>query len=357
MTTRTLRKTPFLFIRGASLAAALAVAACTDVDAPTQPILPSASTSDVVEGAMADDAGAPAVHPTVQQAAARAASLGIQAGPLMAWHGGPIIPNPKVVTIYWSNSRIYTNGPTPGAVGAGTSDLSVVGYFLRHMGGTQFWSINSQYYDMPGGIKRFVPNSLQYTRFWANNTNVPASHASVSDAAIRAMVSAGITAGKLPLDANAVYAVFSGPTVNLGGNFGGSQGYCAYHNRFTYVVAGLTYTLKYAVMPYNADLVGSCTAVNSPGHSPNNDFAADAEVNTLSHELEEAVTDPRLNAWYDTQSPAQENADKCAWTFGTMYTTANGSKANVHFLGRDFLIQRNWRLGSNLSNQTGCSLI
>ena len=58
----------------------------------------------------------------------------------------------------------------------------------------------------------------------------------------------------------------------------------------------------------------------------------------LAHELEEAVTDPDLNAWFD--SKGYENADKCAWTFGTTHTVANGSQANMSIGGRDFLIQR-----------------
>ena len=66
----------------------------------------------------------------------------------------------------------------------------------------------------------------------------------------------------------------------------------------------------------------------------------------LAHELEEATTDPDLNAWYDRRGA--ENADKCAWTFGTTYTTSNGALANMQLGGagttvaRDYLIQRNW---------------
>jgi hypothetical protein len=63
-------------------------------------------------------------------------------------------------------------------------------------------------------------------------------------------------------------------------------------------------------------------------------------VNTLAHETEEAATDPDLNAWYDRRG--YENADKCAWTFGSTYTTSNGSTANMNLGGKDFLIQRNW---------------
>jgi len=60
----------------------------------------------------------------------------------------------------------------------------------------------------------------------------------------------------------------------------------------------------------------------------------------IAHELEEAATDPQLNAWYDRRG--YENADKCAWTFGSTSTAANGSLYNMTLGGLNFLIQRNW---------------
>ncbi|MBV9109664.1 MAG: hypothetical protein JO306_09690 [Gemmatimonadetes bacterium] len=63
-------------------------------------------------------------------------------------------------------------------------------------------------------------------------------------------------------------------------------------------------------------------------------------MSTLIHEIEETTTDLMGNAWYD--SAGNENADKCAWTWGTTYTTTNGGVANVNLGGKDFLIQRNW---------------
>ncbi len=59
----------------------------------------------------------------------------------------------------------------------------------------------------------------------------------------------------------------------------------------------------------------------------------------IAHELEEAVTDPDLNAWYDHRGA--ENADKCAWTFGSTYT-ANGAYANMQLGSRNYLIQQQW---------------
>ena len=46
--------------------------------------------------------------------------------------------------------------------------------------------------------------------------------------------------------------------------------------------------------------------------------------------LEETATDPDLNAWYDRRG--YENADKCAWTFGTTYTVATAPRPT--WLGR-----------------------
>jgi hypothetical protein len=63
-------------------------------------------------------------------------------------------------------------------------------------------------------------------------------------------------------------------------------------------------------------------------------------ASVLSHEFEETTSDPDLNAWYDAQG--QENADKCAWTFGSQYQAPNGARANMRLGNRDFLIQQNW---------------
>jgi hypothetical protein len=63
-------------------------------------------------------------------------------------------------------------------------------------------------------------------------------------------------------------------------------------------------------------------------------------ANFISHEAEEATTDPDGNGWFD--KAGQEAADKCAWTFGSTYTSSNGSRANMNLGGRDYLIQQNW---------------
>jgi len=73
---------------------------------------------------------------------------------------------------------------------------------------------------------------------------------------------------------------------------------------------------------------------------PGGKIGTDVEITINGSELEEANTDPDINAWLDSRG--YENADKCAWTFGhSQFQTSNGSWANMTFGGHNWLIQRN----------------
>jgi len=208
-----------------------------------------------------------------------------------------------------------------------------VGYFLNHIGGSPYFNINTTYYNASG---THVTNSVAYTQFWANNSyNVPASGASVSDASMLSMLQYAFNNGKLTYNSGTLYLIFTKGTVNLGGGFGTQ--YCAYHSWGNVTVAGVTHSVLYAAMP---DDYAKASACSSGAAAANGDPHADAEVSTLVHEIEETTTDMNGNAWYD--SSGYENADKCAWTYGTTYTTSFGGTANVHLGTKDFLIQRNW---------------
>jgi hypothetical protein len=333
----------------ATAAVLLAMAACAEKEATAPRSVPTEVSTDVVQDGV-DLRGARAGwHATVQQADSMRRVSTTAALPVV-YHGGPTMSGAnKVVAIYWGQAPLYNNGPTPGTTGSGNSDFSLIGYFLRNMGGTPFWLINQQYTDAQG---RGIPNSLQYTQFWANN--VTPIGIWPRDSQIRQMIASGFYTKYAP-SSSTIYVVFTAKWVNAGGSFG-PGGYCAYHDRFSYFNGAAYMSIKYAVMPYNATYPAACTAVNAQGHTPNGDFAGDAEVNTLSHELEEAVTDPQLNAWYDNANPGQENADKCAWTFGRTYPAANGSQANVKFGSKHFLIQRNWKIGPIPWQQVGCAM-
>jgi len=256
----------------------------------------------------------------------------VQAG--INYHGGPVLQTgTKVAAVYWSATTIYSGGPTPGSTGAGSADNSNVGYFLNHIGGSPYFNINTSYTNAAGTP---IVNSVSYTQFWANNSvSVPSGTKRVTDATMLSMLQSGFNTGKLTYDPNTLYAIFTQGSVNLGGGFGTQ--YCAYHSWGTVTVGGVARTVLYAAMPDDAAKPSACT---SGAAAANGDPHADAEVSTLVHEIEETTTDMNGNAWYD--SSGQENADKCAWTYGTTFTTPNGGVANVTLGTKNFLIQRNW---------------
>ena len=82
--------------------------------------------------------------------------------------------------------------------------------------------------------------------------------------------------------------------------------YCAWHSSTS---DGLGHTVAYTDLPYIPDAqAGTCGSnyVNSGTAG-----ALDGVTIVGGHEYAEAVTDPHLNAWYD--SSGAENGDKCAW--------------------------------------------
>ena len=327
------------FRRAAVLAAAILTMALGPANAiaaqPSSGHLTAAGLAGVERGTSGtfDLADGAHVHIHRTRAGARAHSAAGAAGTSngINYHGGPIVPAEHVVSIYWARTQVFPGGPTPGTSGGASSDGSLVGYYLRNLGGSSYYNINTTYADTVGG-GHTVANALSYTGYWADNgSTAPAAGSSPTDAQIQAEIGSYFTTTNTTPDSSTVYTVFSASGVNLGG--GAYSQYCAYHGDFLYKGA----VVLYAVMPY--DDAAGCNALAG---SPNNDPAGDAEVNVLSHELEEANTDPQLNAWYD--GSGAENGDKCAWNFGTTFlSTTNGNgAANITVGTRDFLVQQNW---------------
>ncbi len=83
--------------------------------------------------------------------------------------------------------------------------------------------------------------------------------------------------------------------------------FCAYHSAF----GSSSLPVIYANEPYEAPMPG-CT--DSTQGFPN-DFDGDTTINTISHEHNEAITDPLGDGWL--ASDGNENGDLCAYGFGT----------------------------------------
>jgi len=228
------------------------------------------------------------------------------------YHGGPLMLGTTNAYYIW-----YGNW-------SGNSATTILTNLASSIGGSPYFNINTTYYD---GSNSAVSNSVHY----GGSVNDNYSHGTaLTDAAVQSVV-AGAISGGLPKDTNAVYFVLTSSDVNETSGF--CTQYCGWHTHGT--ISGSD--IKYSFVG-NPDRCPSACAAQTV--SPNNNAGADGMASIISHELEEAVTDPDLNAWYDRRG--QENADKCAWTFGTESTATNGSKYNVTLGGTKYLIQRNW---------------
>ena len=248
----------------------------------------------------------------------------------ISYHGGPVLQaGTNVVAVYWAAAPIYSGGPAVNTSGAGTLDGSLIGFFLRHLGGSPYFGINSTYTN---GSGQAITNSVSYTSYWANGTSAPSGTQNVSDAQMISMLQSGFNSHAITYDPSTLYVIFTAGKVNLGGGFG-SQ-YCGYHWNANVSIGGVSKVALYAALPYDYAYPGSCTN-GTP--SPNNDPGADGEVSVLTHEIEETTTDMMGNAWYDSRG--YENADKCAWTWGTSF---NGV-SNITLGGKNFLVQQNWK--------------
>ena len=331
-------------------AVALILAACSDTaTAPTSKVTPQAA-SDSRSPELNNEHGH--MFRTREWFANNDAKTGFagRTGSGIFYHGGPVLQQlTNVVAVYWaSGAAIFVNGPVAPSTGAGSADASLVGFFLRNIGGSPYFNINSTYTD---GSGRHILNNVNYTRFWANSANAPSGTTSVSDAQMIAMLQSGFNSGALTYDASTLYAIFTAGKVNLGGGFGTQ--YCAYHTHGTVTVGGVAKTVLYAAMPYNYAYPSACTSGFVPANGSaqvGGDPGADYEVNTLVHETEETTTDMMGTAWYDNRG--YENADKCAWTWGATHTNGAGGTTNVSLGGKDFLIQQNWVN----SGSGGCAL-
>jgi hypothetical protein len=133
-----------------------------------------------------------------------------------------------------------------------------------------------------------------------------------------------------------VYFVLTSADVSESSGF--CSQYCGWHTHVT----ATGNDIKYAFVGNPERCINSCAAQSA---GPNGNAGADGMVSIIAHELEEAVTDPDLDAWFDANGA--ENADKCAWTFGSTYTAPNGAMANMHLGSRDYLVQQNWSAGNN----------
>jgi len=232
----------------------------------------------------------------------------------ISYHNGPVMTGtPNIYLIWYGNWSSDTNAQ------------SVINAWANGIGGSAYYNINSTYYNGSGvHVSNAARNAGSTTDNYSQGT-------AVTDNGIQSIVSSAISSGRLPADSNGVYFVLTSADVNETSGF--CTQYCGWHTHGS--IGGVD--IKYSFVGGSARCPSACEWQTT---GPNGGGSGDGMASIIAHEFEETTSDPDLNAWYDNRG--YENADKCAWTFGTTSTAANGALYNTTIGGKQLLIQRNW---------------
>jgi hypothetical protein len=246
----------------------------------------------------------------------------------LTYHGGPVVHDGHVYAIFWQ---------PPGYAYPPDYKAAVVKYFrdvARDSGRrTNVYSVNREYPDWNGPPPYRVAFEGSYTDtsvLPASGCANPSTDVCLTDAQLASALTTFVAARGLPRGLARQYFLFTPPGV--GSCFDGSGSGCVYHDYCAYhsYAAGV---LLYAVHP-DVRGVGTCDMGESPTGT-----SADAVLNVVSHEHVEIVTDPLGDAWYDSEG--EENADKCAWRFGSL-AGSQGALYNQVIGGSPYLLQLEW---------------
>jgi PKD domain len=254
----------------------------------------------------------------------------------LTYHGGPVMHSSRTHVVYWDPD---------GTITAGYKTL-VERYLADVAAGSgafdNVYAVNVQYMDSIGRAdyaSTFAGASVDSTPYPASGCTDGALTTCLTDAQVTSRLDAFIAANGLPRGTGDVYFVLT--PQGVGSCFDSLSSscayvdYCAYHSAFA---SGGQQTI-YAMQPWAG--VSGC---DSP-QTPNDDEPADSVVNLISHEHNEAITDPLGDAWFD--SAGEENGDKCAWTFGTPLGNTGTGAYNQSIHSNPYYLQREWSNASH----------
>ncbi len=268
----------------------------------------------------------------------------------LTWHGGPVMHTNKVYAIYWVP-------PSP-FVSVSPNYKSLIDRYFADVAAASGSSSNvyasdTQYSDGGGNILYSAATPDTFAGSVLDTNPLPPDGCldfftdyCLSDAQLQAEIQNVAAANGWTPSPTTIFVLMTGDDIGSCIDDGSSgvcafEYYCAYHSN----LGTGPNELIYANIPY-ADFLGG--AFCDAGEHPNGDDA-DASINLISHEHNEAITDPNADAWYD--STGAENGDKCAWDFGTALGSTASGQYNQLINGHPYMLQQEW---SNASS--GCVL-
>lgn len=250
-----------------------------------------------------------------REATRKAAGHGGSGSADMTFHGGTVLTANKTMAIFW------------GAWGNPGDIITGIDAFFGGWGGSGMAKDSTEYSGTNGQVSA---NSTYLGHVL--DTSTPPSRALSTSAAV---AEACKITGNNP-DPLGVYFIYTSTGA-------GHVNYCAWHSWGTCSNGA---QVQVAYMPNITGIAGCDPQTDVSGESE----GLAALANVTSHELSEAITDPRGAGWFD--GSGAENGDKCAWAF----------HSDVSFGGKQWKLQMEWSNAAydagtgyaNNSGQKGC---
>jgi PKD repeat protein len=271
------------------------------------------------------------------------------------YHGGGVMHSSVTYNIYWLPS-----GEQYGATASDSTAFEAgLDGFLTDVGSdsgqrTNVYASDAQYTDSSGRAtydSHFAGSIVDTQPFPASGCSDPGYSPCLTDGQVIAEVDRVVAAQGWTRGPTHLFVLYTPQGVGscFAANSGAADcaysGYCAYHSGFGTQGAGET---LYANIAYADD--PNC----SSGESPSGSAAIDSAANLVSHEHNEAITDPWGDGWWET-STGEEDGDLCAWDFYGAAGTA-GAQYDQTIAGHHYFLQPEWSNADPSAHSGGCVL-
>jgi hypothetical protein len=328
-------------------------------------------------------------HTTRLRAAAAVVASGPNASDNLTYHGGPVMHASTTYAIYWN----------PAGYSFPSGYSSTIDQYFNDVAAdsgqpSNVYSAATQYRDASGAIayqSTFGGSATVTDAFPADSASTSSGDSTacgtyggaitmdglqncVEDTELQTEIQSVASTNNWTPGNSVMYFIFTpehvGSCFQDSANECAYSAFCAYHYSFT--SGGKNYI--YAVIPYpnepfHVEGVAQDTACADPAQQfPNaadstwSARAADQAINVVSHEHNEAITDPFGNAWWLSSTDifnGSENGDLCAWEFGTAPIlggdTGLAQGYDQVIDGNQYFIQGEWsnKAASSVDN-SGC---
>jgi hypothetical protein len=262
--------------------------------------------------------------------------------PALTYHGGPVMqPALHLYIIYWNPGHLQSGASSIIPTGYKTVTTGLVHGYLGH----DISAINTQYYQGTSP-KLWITGTGGSVAPYNDTQAYPVSGCNASigpncftDAQLETEVQRVMGVNGWVGGLDKMFIVFTSPgegscftnatnqcsteTANV------NPAFCAYHS----------YIPNATPIVYSNEPNGNPNSCLGSGTQPNltlGGAGADPASTAASHEISEAITDPELNAWWDSAT-GQENGDLCAYNY--ISNTWDGGLANQYWAGRYFELQ------------------